>query len=258
MMYTITKNFFSLLYFVKNRPLKSFRLKKKSSTLGINRTSESPPTLRHVDESYGSRTTINGQARHTVDVGLASNFQRGAAYRSSLQELNSNVSNRIGGNFFWFLKFFSTKFNCHVFILFVSLPISIGQNQIDNYFIRNNRYRSTMQASNQAIISSPNRNAPVTPVFRSRYSSQTSVNSTNPFDDDYLDTMSTIESPVRRSARKKRRAPQPPQSLSSQSVSFYSSQSRCASCAMRWRVHNQFKQNFPFANPILGPKLPYR
>lgn len=97
------------------------------------------------------------------------------------------------------------------------------QNQIDNYFIRNNRYRSTMQASNQAIMSSPNRNAPVTPVFRSRYSSQTSVNSTNPFDDDYLDTMSTIDSPARRSARKKRRAPQPPQSLSStsQSVSFY-------------------------------------
>lgn len=90
------KELFSLLYFGKKRSLKTFRLKKKSSTLGINRTSESPPTLRHVDESYGSRTTINGQARHTVDVGLASNFQRGVAYRSSLQELNSNVSNRIG------------------------------------------------------------------------------------------------------------------------------------------------------------------
>lgn len=92
---------------------------------------------------------------------------------------------------------------------------------MDNYFIRNNRYRSTIQASNPALMSPSSRMAPVTPVFRSRYSSQTSVNSTNPFDDDYLDTMSTIESPVRRSARKKRRAPQPPSiSPTSQSVSY--------------------------------------
>lgn len=76
----------------EKRSLKSFRLKKKSSTLGINRTSESPPMLRRDDDSYGSRTTVNGQMRHTVDVGLANNFQRGTTYRSSLQELNSHVS----------------------------------------------------------------------------------------------------------------------------------------------------------------------
>lgn len=66
---------------------------------------------------------------------------------------------------------------------------------------------------------------PITPVFRSRYSnqspiskgeSQLSVNS-NPFDDEY-DTISEIGSPerssIRHSARKKRRAPQPPVSVS--------------------------------------------
>lgn len=41
-----------------------------------------------------------------------------------------------------------------------------------------------------------------------------SVNSGNPFEDDYLETMSQMSSPdggsIRRSGRKKRRAPQPP------------------------------------------------
>lgn len=101
-------------------------------------------------------------------------------------------------------------------ILFFVLTFFL-QNQPDNYFTRNNRYRSTIQP-----------NAPVTPVFRSRYkksplaksTSQTSVNSTNPFEDDYLDTVSQIESPIRSSGRKKRRAPQPPVSASSQTVSI--------------------------------------
>ena len=65
---------------------------------------------------------------------------------------------------------------------------------------------------------------PITPVFRSRYNqspiskgtSQFSVNS-NPFDDEY-ETISEIGSPertsIRHSARKKRRAPQPPISVS--------------------------------------------
>lgn len=112
------------------------------------------------------------------------------------------------------------------------------QNHTDNYFVRNNRYRSTIQASNPALMSSPNRNAPVTPVFRSRYSSQTSVDSTNPFEDDYLETMSTLDSPVRRSARKKRRAPPPPPlSSGSQSVGFV------------WALH--FGVNFNHSNEVI-------
>ncbi|XP_031619115.1 kinesin-like protein KIF20B isoform X2 [Contarinia nasturtii] len=168
---------------------KTFKLKKKSSSLGINKTSESPPMLRH-DDRYGSQTTYDGRMRHTVDIGLSNNFERGAPCRSSLQDLNS-----------------------------------ISRNQSENFFIRNNRYRSTIQAGNSGI-SQQNRaqsNTTIgsaTPVLRSRYnptlsrgSSQLSVNSTNPFDDEF-ETISQIESPqrssIRHSARKKRRAPQPP------------------------------------------------
>ncbi|XP_055302797.1 muscle M-line assembly protein unc-89 [Sitodiplosis mosellana] len=163
---------------------KTFKLKKKSSTLGVNKTSESPPMLRGDKDRYGSQTTFDGRLRHTVDIGLGNDFQRGAPCRSSLQDLNST-----------------------------------SRYQGENNFIRNNRYRSTMQAgssthSNAAI-------GAVTPVFRSRYnqqsisrgSSQLSVNSSNPFDDDY-ETISQVGSPerssIRHSARKKRRAPPPP------------------------------------------------
>lgn len=69
------------------RSFKSFKLKKKSSTLGINKTSESPPMLRRdEDDPYNS----NSSYRHTYNVGLGSNFDRGAAYRTSLQNINSN------------------------------------------------------------------------------------------------------------------------------------------------------------------------
>lgn len=167
--------------------------------------------LRRDDDAYSSRTTINGQQRHTVDVGLANNFQRGSPYRCSLQELNSQV--RCHNGLFAYG-------NVHAGNYLIKISFN-PQNHTDNYFVRNNRYRSTIQASNPALMSSPNRNAPVTPVFRSRYSSQTSVDSTNPFEDDYLETMSTLDSPVRRSARKKRRAPPPPPlSSGSQSVGF--------------------------------------
>lgn len=71
------------------RSFKTFKLKKKSSTLGINKTSESPPMLRRLDDRYGSQSTIDGCIRHTVDIGSSNNFQRGAPSRSSLQDLNS-------------------------------------------------------------------------------------------------------------------------------------------------------------------------
>lgn len=91
-------------------------------------------------------------------------------------------------------------------------------------FIRNNRYRSTMQSSGPEYSQSSQRtiNASITPVFRSRYSqppiskgsSQISINS-NPFDDDY-ETMSNSSerASMRRASRKKRPAPQPPTSVS--------------------------------------------
>lgn len=64
-------------------------MKKKSSSLAINKTSESPPVLRRNDERFGSQPTIDNRMRHTVDIGLGSRFQRGGPVRSSLQELNS-------------------------------------------------------------------------------------------------------------------------------------------------------------------------
>lgn len=79
-----------------------------------------------------------------------------------------------------------------------------------------------MQSGNAAIGSA-------TPILRSRYSqqsishgsSQLSVNSSNPFDDEY-ETISQIGSPerssIRHSARKKRRAPLPPNSVSRKKI----------------------------------------
>lgn len=80
-------------FFLFTRSFKTFKLKKKSSSLGINKTSESPPLLlrRHGDH-YDNQSLANGQMRHTVDIGLGSNFQRGAPSRSSLQDLSSRVS----------------------------------------------------------------------------------------------------------------------------------------------------------------------
>lgn len=79
-------------FFPFSRSFKSFKLKKKSSTLGINKTSESPPLfLRRHDDQYDNQTLANGQMRHTVDIGLRNNFQWGAPSRSSLQDLSSRV-----------------------------------------------------------------------------------------------------------------------------------------------------------------------
>lgn len=176
--------------------------------------------LRRDDNPYGSQSTIDGHMRHTVDIGLSNNFQRGAGYRCSLQDINSNRVSKL-------LKdqtkniFFITK--SHFCFL------KLEQNQPENFFIRNNRYRSTMQPQTNLASNRYQSNVTigaVTPTLRSRFnqqslsrgSSQISVNSTNPFEDDYLDMISQIGSPdrnsVRRSGRKKRRAPPPPTSPS--------------------------------------------
>lgn len=57
-------------------------MKKKSSTLGINKTSESPPMLRREE------------MQHSANIGLGNDFQRGAPCRSSLQDLNSTSNVR--------------------------------------------------------------------------------------------------------------------------------------------------------------------
>lgn len=53
--------------------------------------------LRRDDDSsiYNKNSMLDVQMRHTVDVGLSNNFQRGAMYRSSLQDLNSRVRQQI-------------------------------------------------------------------------------------------------------------------------------------------------------------------
>lgn len=45
--------------------------------------------LRHNVDRYGSQSKFDGRMRHTVDIGLGTEFQRGATCRSSLQNLNS-------------------------------------------------------------------------------------------------------------------------------------------------------------------------
>lgn len=47
---------------------------------------------RHDDSQYDCESLANGQLRHTVDIGMGGNFQRGAPNRSSLQDLSSSVS----------------------------------------------------------------------------------------------------------------------------------------------------------------------
>jgi len=135
-----------------------------------------------VDDTYN---TVDSRSRHTFDIGLGNNFQRSAGYRSSLQNVHST-----GGD--------------------------------SNGFYRNDRYRSTIQNGFQTLATtSPQRDryvysGSVTPTPRTRYvtpqsrhgSSQTSINSTNPFDED--DTISHCESVDGLRKRKKRKAPQPP------------------------------------------------
>lgn len=179
---------------------KTFRLKKKrSSSLGINKTSESPPPLRRedVDSHYNTisnasayRNTINtvgygpGYSQSTTTTPL---FQRNSRYRSTMQD--QSKENGIGLH-------------------------------------RNDRYRSTIQNGYATYSGSM-----VTSTPRSRYDvtgttgrgmtagvSQSSLKSTNPFDDDEMDDSVSLNDSFNSGAarqsmtrqRKKRRAPPPP------------------------------------------------
>ncbi|XP_004521563.1 mucin-4 isoform X2 [Ceratitis capitata] len=173
---------------------KSFRLKKKSSTLGINKTSESPPPLRRDLQPYN---TLNGndlslpdyRTRYSTPAGINDNFQRNAAYRSSLQNVASEKDN--------------------------------GVSHLD--FNRNNQYRSTIQVMGTKSNNYNNNNTRTTPVPQPRRSSQISMASTNPFETDDDDDennedislagdrlMITSTPNKQRIHRKKRRAPAPP------------------------------------------------
>lgn len=78
-----------------HRPLKSFTMRKKSSSLGINKTSESPPPLRHSDMTAGTvyiedptkYTTYNPHFRRSTGAAGGSNDVH-INYRSSLQNMN--------------------------------------------------------------------------------------------------------------------------------------------------------------------------
>ncbi|XP_065088983.1 uncharacterized protein LOC135710360 [Ochlerotatus camptorhynchus] len=177
---------------------KTFRLKKKrSSSLGINKTSESPPPLRREDADSHYNTISNASAyRNTINTmgsGYSQSttttpqFQRNSRYRSSMQD--QSKENGIGLH-------------------------------------RNDRYRSTIQ--NGFATYSGNM---VTSTPRSRYNatdttgrgmtagvSQSSLKSSNPFDDDEMDDSVSLNDSfnngtLRQSMtrqRKKRRAPPPP------------------------------------------------
>lgn len=162
---------------------KSFRPKKRSSMLGINKTSESPPSLRRELHGNNHWNTLDHRLRHSTNASPLYNdsFQRNNIYRSSLQNIPAGSTNdRIGFN-------------------------------------RNDNYRSTIQ------FSGSNRRYPERSLQipqRVRRSSQTSMSSTNPFETDNEDDVdglnvsevTSITSSIR-TPRKKRRAPAPPTPL---------------------------------------------
>uniref|UniRef100_A0A1Q3FMH7 Uncharacterized protein n=1 Tax=Culex tarsalis TaxID=7177 RepID=A0A1Q3FMH7_CULTA len=190
---------------------KTFRVKKKrSSSLGVTKTSESPPPLRRDDAEAHYNTISNASAyratiSHTQSNTTTPMFERNTRYRSSLQD--QQRENGIG-------------------------------------LFRNDRYRSTIQngfatyggsggGHHTMVTSTPRSRYNAAPVARGMTAgvSQTSLKSTNPFDDeDALDdsvslgglsTNGTIRQSMTR-ARKKRRAPPPPPrmvNMSSESTS---------------------------------------
>lgn len=104
-LYSITLIIFVLSF---SRAFKSFTLKKKSSTLGINKTSESPPPLRKYgneclyDSNYNTydsryRQTVGGGGPGTTDVA----FERNAPYRATVTgTVNSSAKSYVSLKFF--------------------------------------------------------------------------------------------------------------------------------------------------------------
>uniref|UniRef100_A0A182LVZ6 Uncharacterized protein n=1 Tax=Anopheles culicifacies TaxID=139723 RepID=A0A182LVZ6_9DIPT len=176
--------------------------KKRSSTLGINKTSESPPPLRRdtydVDSFAGASGYSNaagyGTTRESQSYTTTPLFVRHTRYRSSYQNPpKDNNSDEIG-------------------------------------FVRNDRYRSTIQNgfatyNNGMVTSTPRKKqAPLKPYGTTSRVPQQEYNNINPFDVEVEpegDTLSTVSvdssySSTLRSrtsgtrTRNKRRAPPPP------------------------------------------------
>ncbi|XP_075151543.1 uncharacterized protein LOC142225621 isoform X2 [Haematobia irritans] len=173
------RNSFSIGNLREMWAFKPFRLKKKSSTLGINKTSESPPPLRReyvIDNGWNSFDhRIRGSTTSSIN---GDSFQRNAGYRSSLQNLPSN--DRVGFN-------------------------------------RNDDYRSTIQVP-RANPRFHHQQKPQVQPRRSSHSSMASTNPfESDIDDDNEDINGMISanggstSTLSKSTpRKKRRAPAPP------------------------------------------------
>jgi len=217
---------------------KSFR-SKKSSSLGVNKTSESPPRTDCVDIRDTNYGNLDNKSRYSADQ---QQFQRNVPYRSSLQDMRFGYQSS------------SPTFNNRT---------PIGRNNQTNDFRRNEMYRATIQTPSRyqkryqhGIQSSPKLQGSdrryvyggsITPQpIRNSYniedsikckqkngSSQLSVaSSTNPFEDNDEDNLNStwhgetnnnkngdvrIENgtnSLTRPSRKKRRAPQPPVTIS--------------------------------------------
>lgn len=179
--------------------------KKRSSTLGINKTSESPPPLRRdtydldsIAGTSGYRNTVNatgyGTTRESQSYTTTPLFVRHTRYRSSLQDYQKDNNND-----------------------------EIG-------FMRNDRYRSTIQNGfatyNSGMVTSTPRKkqAPSKPYGTTPRVPQQQYNNVNPFevemepegdtlstvsvDSSYSNTLRSHTSGTR--TRTKRRAPPPP------------------------------------------------
>ncbi|KAG5674302.1 hypothetical protein PVAND_004280 [Polypedilum vanderplanki] len=170
-------------------PLKAFKIRKPSSTIGINKTSESPPPLRRdfIDYNREDEARYASYDPHFRNTVGGNAFQRNVTYRSSLQ--NMSTAN-------------------------------------DLSFNRNNRYRSTIQNGTMPHNNRYVYSGSITPTPKSRYltditpgSSMNSI-STNPFDDNEYEmendegqavkTQVHMISSQKPGRKKKRRAPPPP------------------------------------------------
>uniref|UniRef100_A0A1B0C656 Uncharacterized protein n=1 Tax=Glossina palpalis gambiensis TaxID=67801 RepID=A0A1B0C656_9MUSC len=192
---------------------KSFRSKKRSSMLGINKTSESPPAMRRGLQGNNNWNTLDHRVRHSTNASplYSDSLQRDNVYRSSLQNIPAgNVNDRIG---------FNRNDNYRSTIQFSGSSHRYPEQNLQiqqkhrRYVYRGSltpqplRSIDTMNADSYEYIN----------INLTRGSSQTSMASTNPFETDNEDNADGLNvsevtslSSTKRTPRKKRRAPAPP------------------------------------------------
>uniref|UniRef100_A0A1B0AH91 Uncharacterized protein n=1 Tax=Glossina pallidipes TaxID=7398 RepID=A0A1B0AH91_GLOPL len=192
---------------------KSFRPKKRSSMLGINKTSESPPALRRELQGNNNWNTLDHRMRHSTNASplYSDSFQRDNVFRSSLQNISAgNVNDRIG---------FNRNDNYRSTIQFSGSNRRYAEQNLQIQQ-RHRRYVYRGSLTPQPLRSIDTMNAGSYEYINNnltRGSSQTSMASTNPFEtdnEDDADGMNVSEvtslSSAKRTPRKKRRAPAPP------------------------------------------------